>query len=153
MIGSGGESMAKQFPRRQIKIRPLSEGLGLGVLRSPEAAARPADLDASIMRQAHAAYAPHSVGSEMRSRARYKLYVRFSRFLAGAGLDLAVGVLSIVILAWAGVIAWNAGATGIFSPVAAFGDVTGFLSQMPPMTVAILIECVALAARVLRKFF
>jgi hypothetical protein len=145
--------MAKQFPRRQIKIRPLSEGLGLGVLRSPEATARPADLDSSIMRQAHAAYAPHSVGTEMRNRVGYKAYVWMARFAAGAGLDLAVGVVSIVILAWAGVIAWNAGATGVLSPAAALGEVMGFLARMTPKTVTLVVLCVALMVRVVRKFF
>ena len=107
--------------QQKIKIRPLSEGIGLGSLRSPGTNGRGgatvfADdpivmfdpkIDTSVMRQAHAAYAPKSVAAELRSRPSVRFSVAVQRFAAGAGTDIFMGTLSALVLSWSGILAWE----------------------------------------------
>ena len=124
----------------ELRFRPLSEGIGLGILKSahhkkhknleekPPVSA--VDIDTSVMRQAHAAYAPHSVGSQLRARVETRFLVAFARFMAGLGTDIFVGCFTVLILAWAGVLAWNAGAGGAFRGSDAFFVVLDFIGAV-----------------------
>jgi hypothetical protein len=132
----------------EIKIRPLSEGIGLGRIQSvmnknklpteeytnKSAAVVPSS---SVTRHAQAAYAPHSVATQLRSRPSTRLYVYFWRFLAGIGTDMFVGSITVFVLAWAGILAWSAGSTGEFNPLAALITVTDMLEKFSAKKVAL----------------
>ena len=113
-----------------LQIRPLSEGIGLGELKSAtvssatvsrrqprQTSVNVSDVERAVTRQAQAAYAPNSVATEIRNRTSTRWFVKGSRFIAGWGADILVGVLSAVVLTWAGLLAWNAGASGELSPL------------------------------------
>jgi hypothetical protein len=134
--------------QRELRFRPLSEGIGLGSLKStpfkkqqkyemklPEnpqqdLPVNQPEIDTSMMRQAHAAYAPHSVGSQIRARAETRFIVSFMRFMTGFGTDIFVGCFTALVLAWAGVLAWNAGAGGALSGNDAFFSVLNFIGSV-----------------------
>jgi hypothetical protein len=63
-------------------------------------------------RQAYAAYAPNSVASELRQSSRGRMAGGMMRFIGGFGLDLFVVAFSFLVISWAGLLAWNAGASG-----------------------------------------
>ncbi len=122
--------------QRDLRIRPLSEGIGLGSLKSSTPKIHVTDIDTSVMRQAHAAYAPFSVEAEIRKRAVTNWSVKSIRFLASSGVDIFVGVISAFIIAWISALAWSAGETGSFDVLGALNSVTGFLTaQSIPMLV------------------
>ena len=144
------------MPHRELRIRPLSEGIGLGSLKATSkqtnqnsapqnsvsgATASNHDIDTSIMRQAHAAYAPHSVGSEIRRQRVTKWSVAIIRFMADTGTDIFVGTLTAMILAWSGVLAWNAGSGGSIDPMGALFTVLEFVGRasLPHAVVALLV--------------
>jgi hypothetical protein len=105
------------------------------------------------MRQAHAAYAPNSVASELRSRSSARIFVAFRRFVADAGADLFVGCFSVLVLAWSGILAWEAGSMGKVSPLDAFVTIQDFLTHMTiSMWVLALLMMTALS-RVFRMIF
>lgn len=131
--------------QRELQIRPLSEGIGLGCLKS--ISPKPVDqfipqveLDRDLpkvpefesiyMHQAHAAYAPQSVAAEIRERSTSKLRFQLGRFFAGAGTDIFVGCLTAFILAWAGIIAWNAGSSNGVNPLEAWVTLVRFLTHL-----------------------
>jgi hypothetical protein len=153
--------------QHKIKIRPLSEGIGLGSLKSPMgrviggSAALTSDdglvaspkIDSVVMRQAHAAYAPKSVGAELRSRPSVRWAVAFRRFVADAGADLFVGVISALVFVWSGILAWEAGSVGRVSPFDAFMTIQDFLTHMTvPMWILVLLFTAALS-RAFRVIF
>jgi hypothetical protein len=191
----GAYAMSKQFPNRQIKIKPLSEGIGLGTLKnqevtrivpevvktSVEVIQKAPELNVNIMAQAHAAYASkpfdtvlsskpahldqigvrhkaqavyatHSVASEIRSRPTTKAYVASYRFIVGVGMDFFVGLISALLLAWSGIIAWNAGSTGAFTPIEAFDELIGYLQLIPVFASVAIVSCAGLMVHFLRKF-
>lgn len=114
--------------QRDIRIRPLSEGIGLGALKTPVPKIHATDIDTSVMRQAHAAYAPNSVEAEIRRRTVTNWYVKSVRFFSGAGVDIFVGAFSALIVAWISVVAWSAGETGSIDVVGSLSVVTSFLA-------------------------
>jgi hypothetical protein len=130
--------------QHKIKIRPLSEGIGLGSLRSPggrhnDAAASFAPdkgfsggpkIDSLVMRQAHAAYAPGSVGAELRARGSTMMIVGFRRFIVNMGTDLFVGLFSALVLTWSGLVAWEAGSVGTLQPVNTLIVMQDFMASM-----------------------
>ena len=146
--------------QRELRFRPLSEGIGLGNLKSaahkkqPKIAEKPpvaaVDIDTSVMRQAHAAYAPHSVGSQLRARSETRLFVAFARFMAGFGTDIFVGCFTALILAWAGVLAWNAGAGGSLSGSNAFFTVLDFIGSVTVSQALIGLLVIATGWRIFR---
>ena len=144
----------------QIRIRPLSEGIGLGSLRnvaprakSTSQAALPTQQSSSgsqdlpVFRQAQVAYAPHSVGTRLRQRQSTRWYVGFWRFFAGVGADVFVGSLSAFVLAWAGVLAWNAGSSGEFNPLAALITITDVLEKFSALRVGVAVISIAVVWR------
>ena len=155
--------MSNNEKQRSIQIRPLSEGIGLGTLhstktQSPHGAGTPIDRSArssqnpQMAREAHAAYAPHSVAAQIRSRQSHRWYVTLSRFCVGLGLDMFVGIFSALILAWSGVIAWTAGSTGEFNPLAALMTVTDVLEAMSLAKLCVAVVAIAIVLRCWRIF-
>jgi hypothetical protein len=142
----------------QVRIRPLSEGIGLGNLRSVTPQVRPSNessasnfsatrQDVSVARQAQVAYAPHSVATQLRHRQTTRWYVGFWRFFAGVGADIFVGSTSVFILAWAGVLAWNAGSSGEFNPLSALITITDVLERFSALRVGLFAVSVAIVWR------
>jgi len=133
--------------KRELRIRPLSEGIGLGTVRSVshkvpkvvehQSADQQRRHEPVVLRQAHAAYQPQSVAAEMRRRSSSQWYVLMSRFVAGVGADLFVGSFSIFVLSWAGILAWNAGSTGVFNPLESLIAFTDILEKLSLVKVAI----------------
>ncbi len=154
--------------QRELRFRPLSEGIGLGSLKSatyrrhqkpePKLPEKPeqeipvsqAEIDTSMMRQAHAAYAPHSVGSQMRARPETRFLVACARFMAGLGTDIFVGCFTALILGWAGVLAWNAGAGGALSGSNAFFTVLDFIGGVTLFHAMIGLFVISLCWRLIR---
>lgn len=147
--------MKSAHEKPQITIRPISEGLGLGTLRAKTHQVRTAassvqGVDASapqmvdIKRNAHLAYAPHSVATQVRQRKTTRFYVSFWRFFAGVGADIFVGSISIFVLSWAGVLAWNAGSTGEFNPLDALLVITDVLEKFSALRVSLAVVLLAL---------
>jgi hypothetical protein len=125
--------------KRDLKIRPLSEGIGLGTLKSTTSPsqgsfARPSlknsPQDVVALRRAQAAYQPHSVATQMRSRTSTVWFVRVMRFIAGVGLDLFVGSFTLLVFAWAGILAWNLGAKGELNPFVSLLTITDTLERL-----------------------
>ncbi len=153
--------------QQKFKIRPLSEGIGLGSLKSPQSDARGrADyfspeqimttdpkIDTSVMRQAHAAYAPKSVAAELRSRPSVRFSVAVQRFAAGAGTDIFMGTLSALVLSWSGILAWEAGSSGKINPADAFLTLREFMGQMTLPMGLLAILATAAASRVFKTIF
>ena len=153
--------------QQKIKIRPLSEGIGLGSLRSPGTNGRGgatvfADdpivmfdpkIDTSVMRQAHAAYAPSSVAAELRARPSMRFFVALRRFAAGLGTDVFVGTFSVMVLAWSGILAWEAGSSGKMNPSDAFLTLEEFIGQMTWPMGLLAIVATAAGCRVFRMIF
>ncbi len=138
--------------QRDIRIRPLSEGIGLGALKTPSPKIQLTDIDTSVMRQAHAAYAPHSVETEIRQRLATKWYVHSVRFLASTGIDIFVGVISAFMIAWVSVLAWTAGESGQMDVLASLAIVVDFLTAQSVFTVAAEIIFIAFSLRIVRYF-
>jgi hypothetical protein len=151
--------------QRELHIRPLSEGIGLGSLKSVppkpvEQFVPRVDIDAELPKvpdmesifisQAHAAYAPQSVASEIRNRPTSKALVYSSRFLLGFGTDLLVGCLSVLILSWTGIIAWNAGSSNGVNPLDAWMTLINFLKQLNAKQFAVMIVIISMCWRLLR---
>ncbi len=138
----------------KMQIKPLSEGVGLGSLIAKNRQSSVASsvsssrdpmivLDAlksdesTILRQAHAAYAPNTVAAEIRMRPTVKYGGAFVRFIWGFGLDVFVATFTTMVVVWAGVLAWSAGATGAFSVVESMSVVREFLFTITPVFLAI----------------
>lgn len=142
----------------EIRIRPLSDGIGLGNLRSVTPHTRSANesaktksvinrQDGSVARQAQVAYAPHSVATQLRHRQSTRWYVGFWRFFAGVGADIFVGSTSAFILAWAGVLAWNAGSSGQFNALSALITITDVLERFSALRVGVVAVLLAIVWR------
>lgn len=136
--------------QRDIRIRPLSEGIGLGALKSPTPRVQITDIDTSVMRQAHAAYAPNSVEAEIRQRLANRWYAKSMRFLSETGLDVFVGVISAFMVAWISVLAWSAGETGGFDVLGSLVVVTNFLTAQPLLLGVAEVVLIALLIRFVR---
>jgi hypothetical protein len=142
----------------EIRIRPLSEGIGLGNLRSVTPRTKLTNessfeksvmtrQNVSVARQAQVAYAPHSVATQLRHRQSTQWYVGFWRFVAGVGTDIFVGSTTAFILAWAGVLAWNAGSSGQFNPLAALINITDLLEKFSASRVGLFALLLAIVWR------
>lgn len=154
--------MSPGSKQRSIQIRPLSEGIGLGTLHSTKTQSPSSILaqretssnippqNSFVAKNAHAAYAPHSVATQIRSRQSSRWYVTLSRFCVGLGLDIFVGSFSVFILAWCGVLAWSSGSTGDFNPLSALITVTDALEAMSLTKVCIAVIAVAFVLRAWR---
>lgn len=132
--------------QRDFRIRPLSEGIGLGALKTPTPKIQIADIDTSVMRQAHAAYAPHSVETEIRQRYATNFYVQTVRFLSSTGIDIFVGVISAFMIAWVSVLAWYAGDSGSFDVLGSLNVVLDFLAAQS--VVVVILEVILIAAAI-----
>ncbi len=142
--------------QRDLRIRPLSEGIGLGALKTPNPKVHVTDIDTSVMRQAHAAYAPYSVEAEIRKRTISNWYVKAVRFIASTGTDVFIGIFSVFVIAWVSTLAWSAGETGSFDVVGSLNAVIAFLTAQP-MTVlmagvGLLAGCLRLTRYVVERF-
>lgn len=147
--------MKPAHEKAPITMRPLSEGLGLGTLRAKTHQVRnvvsprygvdvstPQMMD--IKKNAHHAYAPHSVATQVRQRKTTRFYVSFWRFFAGVGADIFVGSISIFVLSWAGVLAWTAGSTGEFNPLNALLVITDVLEKFSALRVGLAVILLAI---------
>lgn len=132
--------------KRELKIRPLSEGIGLGALKSSGAPAQKSfdrspsqssPQDVFTARRAQLAYQPNSVAAQMRSRTSTVWFVRITRFIAGVGLDLFVGSFTLIVFAWAGILAWNLGAKGELNPFASLLAITDTLERLSLMKLVV----------------
>lgn len=190
--------------QRELNIRPLSEGIGLGSLKTTQPQTRlqhsqsssladsSRDLrslstthatqtqvsarvpnsehsfpsqkssndfedlpsfDPSMMRQAHAAYAPYSVATEIRQSPKFKWHVMATRFLVGACTDLFVAVFSIFVISWAATIAWNAGESGAFDVSEAFFTVLAIVGSATPIQALIAVLLLLFCWRVGKNIF
>lgn len=137
--------------QRDIRIRPLSEGIGLGALKTPSPKVQLTDIDTSVMRQAHAAYAPHSVETEIRQRLVTNWYVQSVRFLTATGLDIFVGVISAFMVAWVSVLAWSAGESGQIDVLNSLNVVVDFLAAQSIAVIVFEVVMIAIAMKIVRR--
>jgi hypothetical protein len=136
-----------------LRIRPLSEGIGLGSLKTPSHKPNIPEIDTSVMRQAHAAYAPNSVARDIRRRPLGKAKNSILRFLAGAGSDIFVGGITFFLLLLVGVLAWNTGESGTLDVVLAFSTISGILAKWKLSQSVAAVVGVALLWRLVRIVF
>lgn len=148
--------------KRELKIRPLSDGIGLGTLRSTSSSshqnfgrssAENDPQDNFAVRRAQLAYQPHSVATQMRSRTSIAWFVRISRFIAGVGLDLFVGSFTLLVFAWAGILAWNLGAKGELNPFLSLLTITDTLERFSLMRLIVALVTAAIFWRACRLVF
>lgn len=59
--------------------------------------------------------------------------MRFIRFCSGFGLDLIVAIFTAMVVAWAGVLAWNAGAAGTLNIIESASVIKDFLLTVTPL--------------------
>lgn len=138
--------------QRDLRIRPLSEGIGLGALRTPSPNSKVTEIDTPTMRQAHAAYAPNSVATEIRRRPANIARNSTIRFVVGIGTDILVGAITALMLAWVGAIAWSAGASGKFDVIGAFWTVADFVTMATRTQTIIALVCITVFWRIARVF-
>lgn len=136
--------------QRDIHMKPLSEGIGLGSLKTVTGHLKKTDIDSSVMRQAHAAYAPGSVGSEIRRRPINRGRNSIIRFLSGVGTDLFVSTISFAILTLVGICAWQAGETGKLDVIAALKTIQQFLANISIAQMSVGMLILAVVWRALR---
>jgi hypothetical protein len=148
--------------KRELKIRPLSEGIGLGDLKSTNHQVHQnfggstdqfSRQHISAVRHAQAAYQPHSVETQIRNRASTVWFVRLSRFLAGVGLDIFVGSFTLLVFAWAGILAWNLGSNGDLNPLVSLLTITDTLERWSVMKLIVALVTAAIFWRVSRLVF
>lgn len=148
--------------KREIKIRPLSDGIGLGNLRSPGAqahqsfgasTAQNSSRDFLDARRAHAAYHANSVATQIRKRKSTVWFVQFWRFVAGLGLDLFVGSFTLLVFAWSGILAWNLGSRGELHPVVSLLAITDTLEKLSFMKLLVAFATAAIFWRATRLAF
>ena len=148
--------------RRDLKIKPLSEGIGLGTLKSTSShqnqnvgsSSLPnIHSDSFAVRRAQVAYQPHSVAAQLRSRTSTVWFVGFMRFLAGFGLDLLVGAFTLFVFAWAGILAWNLGSKGELNPFIALLTITDTLERLSLMKLIVGLITAAIFWRASRLAF
>lgn len=89
--------------------------------------------DFSTRRQAQSAYAPYSVATSIRQQPSVRFGMRFIRFCSGFGLDLIVAIFTAMVVAWAGVLAWNAGAAGTLNIIESASVIKDFLLTVTPL--------------------
>jgi hypothetical protein len=89
--------------------------------------------DLSIRRQAQSAYAPFSVATSIRQQPSVRFGTRFIRFCSGFGLDLIVAIFTALVVAWAAVLAWNAGAAGTLNILESAAVIKDFLLTVTPL--------------------
>ena len=106
-----------------LKLRPLSDGIGLGTLRAPSSRrGETLDINPQVIRHvAHEAYVPQSVASHKRKQPTVRIAVWIVRTCLGWMLDALMLVTSIAICVMLGVVAWRVGAGEVdgLSPVSA----------------------------------
>ena len=143
------------------QIRPLSTGMGLGSLTTvthvtpsinPSALESDGPLssqdlppfleslkpdEVATRRQAQSAYAPYSVASSIRQQPSVRFGTGFIRFCSGFGLDLVVAISTAMVVAWAGVLAWNAGAAGTVNILDSMSVIKDFLVSVTPLFLGI----------------
>ena len=116
---------------KDLKLRPLSEGIGLGTLRSPTSSrGQTLDINPHVMHHvAKEAYVPHSVGSHKRKQPKTRFAVVFVRAFTGWVLDVLMLLISITLCVMLGVIAWRfgAGEPDGLSPIGAVHVIRQFL--------------------------
>ena len=94
-----------------LRLRPLSEGLGLGSLRNTKARrVEPLDINPQVMRQpAFDAYVPHSVGKRKKEATGTRFAVWIVRASVGWMLDCVVLLSSLLVCSTLGIMAWRIG--------------------------------------------
>ena len=161
-LNSSSKLSADVFPLQAVlQIRPLSDGIGLGELKAATGSRRQprqtsgnmSQVERAVTRQAQAAYAPNSVANEIRNRTSTRWFVKGSRFIAGWGADIFVGVLSAVVLTWACLLAWNAGASGEFSPLDSILTMTDAIESASTLQIVFGVLVALVFWRGLRLFF
>jgi hypothetical protein len=136
--------------KRDIRIRSLSEGIGLGSLKPSAPKVSLTEVEPAVMRQAHAAYAPHSVETEIRRQPTTKGYVHFVRFMSDTGVDFLVGVVSFFMIAWIAIIAWNVGESGHVDILGALSVLVNFLTMQSWSMLSLMIVMIGLTLRLCR---
>ena len=166
-LNSSSKQSADIFSSQGIlQIKPLSEGIGLGELKSAtlssvtgahrqqrQTALNVSHVERAVTRQAQAAYAPNSVATQIRNRSTTQWFVKGSRFIAGWGADIFVAVLSAVVLTWASLLAWNAGASGEFSPLDSILTMTDAIESASALQIVFGVLVALVFWRGLRLFF
>ena len=154
--------MKQPSMRRDLKIKPLSEGIGLGTLKSTSShhhqnvvrsTIPSTPPDSFAVRRAQVAYQQHSVAAQLRSRRSTVWYVGLTRFLAGFGLDLLVGAFTLFVFAWAGILAWNLGAKGELNPFISLLTITDTLERLSSMKLIVGLITAAIFWRASRLAF
>lgn len=128
----------------EFRIKPLSEGLGLGSLRTPTPRGvsqdHPVDrstqqelpaIDIQTMERAHhAVYRQQSVSAKMKAAPKARVGVWLARALVGWGLDGIVVCLTVFVCAVLGIMSWRfgSGATTSLDPIDALKVMTAFVS-------------------------
>jgi len=171
-LNSSSKQSADVFSSQGVlQIRPLSDGIGLGELKAAtvssatvssatvsrrqpsQSSGNMSQVERAVTRQAQAAYAPSSVANEIRNRTSTRWFVKGSRFIAGWGVDIFVGVLSAVVLTWACLLAWNAGASGEFRPIDSILTMTDAIESASTLQIVFGVLVALVFWRGLRLFF
>ena len=108
---------------RDFRIKPLSEGLGLGSLRTPTGRPQRQELptiEIQMMERAHQdVYRKHSVSASMRKAPKARAGRMFARAIAGWGLDAVMVCLTLIMCSVLGIMSWRfgSGATASLDPL------------------------------------
>lgn len=126
-----------------FRIKPLSEGLGLGSLRTPTARAQRQEpmisrsaepelptIDIQTMERAREVYRQQSVSAKMKKMPRARAGLWLARAVVGWGLDGVMICLTLVMCSVLGVMSWRfgSGATAHLDPMDALKVVETFIS-------------------------
>lgn len=124
----------------RFRIKPLSEGLGLGSLRTPAPRFNkdlpPIEIHAQT--QAHQVYRQQSVGTSIKKAPKARMIKWFAEALVGWGLDAVMVAVTLGMCSILGIMAWRlgVGTVKVLDPVDAVRLITAFVQSHGPVFVA-----------------
>lgn len=125
---------------REFRIKPLSEGLGLGALRAPKSTSRPRhnempSIEIQSNERAYELYRQQSVGVAKKKTLNARSKVWFAAALVGWGLDAFMVIMTLFMCSVLGVMAWQMGAgiTPGLDPIAALRTISQYTVKRGPV--------------------
>lgn len=124
----------------KFRIKPLSEGLGLGSLRTPtpRMTRELPPMDIPIKVHAQDVYRKQSVGVAMKKAPKARAKIWFAEAVVGWGLDAIMVAVTIVMCSILGTMAWRfgSGTETRMDPVSSIKIISDFIQSRGPGFVA-----------------